>query len=57
MKKKLTLASLPLLGVLALLAAGCGGDTATNSKAADVKPAAPTCPAQPSTAPPGCLRR
>jgi hypothetical protein len=44
--KKLTLASFPLLAVVALLASGCGGDTATNSKAADRKPAAaPTCPA------------
>jgi len=43
--KKLTLASLPLLAVVALLVSGCGGDTATSSKAADRKPAAPTCPA------------
>ena len=43
--KKLTLASLPLLAVVVLVASGCGGDTATSSKAANRKPAAPTCPA------------
>jgi hypothetical protein len=43
--KKLTLASLPLLAVVVLAASGCGGDTATSSKAANRKPAAPTCPA------------
>jgi hypothetical protein len=43
--KKLTLATLPLLAVVVLVASGCGGDTATSSKAADRKPAAPTCPA------------
>jgi hypothetical protein len=43
--KKLTLATLPLIAVVVLVAAGCGGDTSTSSKAADRKPAAPTCPA------------
>jgi hypothetical protein len=43
--KKLTLASLPLLAVVVLAASGCGGDTATSSKAANRTPAAPTCPA------------
>ena len=43
--KKLTLASLPLLAVVVLAASGCGGDTAASSKAANRKPAAPTCPA------------
>src|SRR5215831_3652712 len=43
--RKLTLASLPILAVAALVASGCGADTATNSKAADRKPAKPTCPA------------
>jgi hypothetical protein len=32
--KKLMLASLPILAVVALVAAGCGGDTAASSKAA-----------------------
>jgi hypothetical protein len=43
--KKLTLASLPILAVVVLIAAGCGGDTATSSKAADLKPSKPVCPA------------
>jgi hypothetical protein len=43
--KKLTLATLPLIAVAVLVASGCGGDTSTSSKAADRKPAAPTCPA------------
>jgi hypothetical protein len=43
--KKLTLASLPLLAVVVLAASGCGGDTATSSKAANRKLSAPTCPA------------
>src|SRR5579859_2714645 len=38
--KKLTLASLPILAVIALIASGCGGDTATNSQAARPKPTA-----------------
>jgi hypothetical protein len=42
--KKLTLVSLSLLAVVVLTASACGGDTATSSKAADRRPAAPTCP-------------
>ena len=42
--RKLTLASLPILAALALVASGCGADTATNSKAAERKPAKPVCP-------------
>jgi hypothetical protein len=42
--RKLTLASLPILAVAALVASGCGADTATNSKAAERKPAKPVCP-------------
>ena len=38
--KKLTLASLPILAVIALVASGCGGDTASNSQAARPKPTA-----------------
>ena len=43
--KRLTLATVPLLAVIALVASGCGGDTATSSKAADRAPARPVCPA------------
>ncbi len=43
--KKLTLASLSVLAAVALVAAGCGADTSTSSKAAERKPSAPTCPA------------
>src|SRR5579864_6739456 len=42
--KKVTLASLPILAVVALVVSGCGGDTATSSKAA-VKQATTGCPA------------
>jgi len=42
--KKLTLASLPVLAVVALLAGGCG-DTAGSSKASEVKATATKCPA------------
>jgi hypothetical protein len=45
-KLKLILAVVPILACLALVAAGCGADTATNSKAASSKPAVPTCPAK-----------
>ena len=41
--KKLTLASLPLLAVVALLASGCG-DSARSSKASEVKATATKCP-------------
>jgi hypothetical protein len=43
--KKLTLASLSIVAVALLLATGCGGDTASSSKAATAAPAAPVCPA------------
>ena len=43
--KKLTLATLPVLAAIALIASGCGADTATSSKAAARRPSAPTCPA------------
>ena len=42
--KKLTLVSLPLLAVVALVASGCGGDTAASSKAAAAR--APRPPAR-----------
>jgi hypothetical protein len=42
--RKLTLASLPLLAALALVASGCGADTASNSQAAEKKPSQPVCP-------------
>src|SRR5437660_6019544 len=44
--KKLTLATLPILAAIALVASGCGADTATSSKAAERKPTKPVCPAQ-----------
>ena len=49
--KKLTLASLPFLAVVALLAAGCGGSGAKSAastssrRVADYAPVKPTCPA------------
>src|SRR5438094_4883847 len=42
--KTFTLLSLPVLAAIALVSSGCGGDTATSSKAAARKPAAPSCP-------------
>jgi hypothetical protein len=42
--RKLTLASLPILAALALVASGCGADTASNSEAAAKKPSTPVCP-------------
>jgi hypothetical protein len=44
--KKLTLASLSILAAVALVASGCGADTATSSKAAARRPPAATCPAK-----------
>ena len=43
---KLTLALLPILAAIALVASGCGADTATSSKAAERKTTKPVCPAQ-----------
>ena len=42
--RKFALATLPILVALALVASGCGADTASSSKAADRRPAKPTCP-------------
>src|SRR6266849_1769287 len=42
--KKLTLASLSILAAVALVTAGCGADTATNSKAAARTSPTPACP-------------
>ena len=42
--RKLTLALPPLVACIALVASGCGADTATSSKAA--RAAAPSCPAK-----------
>jgi hypothetical protein len=44
--RTLTLASLPILAAAALVASGCGADTASNSRAADRKPAKLVCPAK-----------